>query len=315
MDGRDDSPGTGRHLLGPHVVGTRVVVRHLVRGERGPSGGPALTDVLGVCTAWGEDVVLRREDGREVVVPRRDIVAGKPVPPRPSVRQRVSAHDVERHVLSLWPEVEAEPVGDWLARSSGSIGGRLPRRANSVLAVRDPGLPFAEAEAAVRSFYEERGRVPLAQVLVGDEPERAFLERGWTPLPTGRAVCLLGSVARALRACGADDDEDADHATWGDATWEDDGPRVRVVLGNGVARGSAAVDHDWVGLHSLVVDPAHRRRGLATRVIGLLLDRAAERGATTAWLHVETTNGAAAALYRGLGFAEHHEHRYLAAGE
>jgi ribosomal protein S18 acetylase RimI-like enzyme len=307
MDGHDDSPATGRHLLGPHVVGSRVVVRHLVRGERGPSGGPAVTDVLGVCTAWGEEVVLRRDDGREVTVARRDIVSGKPVPPRPSVRHRVSPHDVERHVLSLWPEVDAEPVGDWLARSSGSIGGRLPRRANSVLAVRGPGMPFAEAEAAVRAFYDARGRVPLAQVLVDGDLERAFLAAGWTRRPTGRAVCLLGSVPRALRACGEVGDAGA--------TWEEDGSRVQVALGDGLARGAAAVDGDWVGLHSLVVDPAHRRQGLATRVIGLLLDRAAERGATTAWLHVETENEAAAALYRGLGFADHHEHRYLAAGD
>jgi hypothetical protein len=35
--------------LGPHVVGQRVVVRRVVHGETGPSGGPALTDLLGTC--------------------------------------------------------------------------------------------------------------------------------------------------------------------------------------------------------------------------------------------------------------------------
>ena len=35
--------------LGPHVVGERVVVRRLLRGETGPTGGPAFTDLLGTC--------------------------------------------------------------------------------------------------------------------------------------------------------------------------------------------------------------------------------------------------------------------------
>jgi hypothetical protein len=73
--------------LGPEVVGRRVVVRRVLRGEQGPSGGPALTDVLGVCTAWGEDAaVIRREDGSEISIAIRDIVAGKPVPPPPPRR-------------------------------------------------------------------------------------------------------------------------------------------------------------------------------------------------------------------------------------
>ncbi|HEU5456401.1 MAG TPA: hypothetical protein VFU85_12020, partial [Nocardioides sp.] len=78
------------HRLGPHVVGQRVVVRRLLRGETGPSGGPAMTDLLGVCTAWGEGrCVIRPESGEPVEIALADIVSGKPVPPRPSVRHRV----------------------------------------------------------------------------------------------------------------------------------------------------------------------------------------------------------------------------------
>jgi hypothetical protein len=70
-------------LLGPHVVGTRVVVRRLLRGQSGPSGGPAMTDVLGTCEAWTDDTVaVRRDDGSLVEIPLADVVAGKPVPPR-----------------------------------------------------------------------------------------------------------------------------------------------------------------------------------------------------------------------------------------
>ena len=78
-----------------------------------------------------------------------------------------------------------------------------------------------------------------------------------------------------------------------------------------LAAGRAALDGDWLGLHELVVDPAYRRRGLATAVVAALLERGAERGATTAWLHVETGNAPALALYEGLGLAVHHTCRYL----
>ncbi len=52
-------PERGRHTLGPHVVGQRVVVRRVLPGETGPSGGPALTDVLGVCESWSAGVARR----------------------------------------------------------------------------------------------------------------------------------------------------------------------------------------------------------------------------------------------------------------
>ena len=75
--------------LGPHCVGHRVVLRRVVRGERGPSGGPALTDVLGVMETWtATTTTVRRDDGTLVEVARADLVAGKVVPPRPPRRPR-----------------------------------------------------------------------------------------------------------------------------------------------------------------------------------------------------------------------------------
>lgn len=68
-------------LLGPDCVGLRVVVRSIVPGETGPTGGPAFTDVIGMCTAWtDEDCVVQRSTGEVVHIARRLIVAGKPAP-------------------------------------------------------------------------------------------------------------------------------------------------------------------------------------------------------------------------------------------
>jgi N-acetylglutamate synthase len=68
-------------------LGQRVVVRTLVAGERGPSGGPAMTDVVGhLEVADAREVVVRRRDGTMQHIARADIVAMKPVPPPPAPR-------------------------------------------------------------------------------------------------------------------------------------------------------------------------------------------------------------------------------------
>ena len=46
--------------LGAEHIGRRVVVRRAVPGERGPSGGPALTDVLGVLEAVTDETLRVR---------------------------------------------------------------------------------------------------------------------------------------------------------------------------------------------------------------------------------------------------------------
>lgn len=74
------------------LLGRRVVVRSLVRGERGPSGGPAMTDVVGrLEVADGEQIVVRRRDGSARRVARADIIAMKPVGPPPQPRPRPPA--------------------------------------------------------------------------------------------------------------------------------------------------------------------------------------------------------------------------------
>ena len=85
--GRHGHP-RGEGVLGPHVVGQRVVVRRVLRGEVGPTGGPAMTDVLGTCESWADGVMtVRREDATIVEIATADIVSGKPVPPRPPRRR------------------------------------------------------------------------------------------------------------------------------------------------------------------------------------------------------------------------------------
>ena len=63
----DQDVKSGQHGLGPHVVGLRVVVRRLLRGRTGPTGGPAMTDLLGVCLSWADGTcVVQPETGDPV---------------------------------------------------------------------------------------------------------------------------------------------------------------------------------------------------------------------------------------------------------
>jgi hypothetical protein len=68
-----------------------VVVRRVLPGQTGPSGGPAMTDVVGEMLAWGPSTVVVRPDRGDatpVEIPIAEIVSGKPVPPRPEPRRR-----------------------------------------------------------------------------------------------------------------------------------------------------------------------------------------------------------------------------------
>lgn len=263
-----------------------------------------MTDLLGTCLAWVDGrCVVQPEEGEPVEIPIADIVSGKPVPPRPSVRMRVSARDAELHTASLWPTVETTPLGDWVLRTDTAPVGRLRRRGNSCLAMGDPGRSFEEAAAAVRAFYDERGRPAYVQVETGSPEDAAFAAAGWEHDPTGDAEHRLASLSQVRRRVRASPDL-ADLASL-----VVDGPRAAVVIDDRAA-GEAAIDHDWIGIHAIEVDPAHRRRGLATAVLAELLGWGAEQGASTVWLHVETDNAAALQWYDALGLLPHHTCRY-----
>lgn len=291
------------HTLGPHVVGSRIVVRRVVRGETGPSGGPALTDLLGTCLAWGDDSCVVQPDrgGEPVTIALADVVSGKPVPPRASTRLRVSPAEAQRRAMALWTDLETEPLGDWvLRRSAGSTN----RRANSVLAAGPSGLADPAAYDAVVEFYAGHGQRPIAAVLPDSDEDALFRSRGWgLESHDADTVFELAGVAAVQRRLPRDVPE---------ARLEGDDRLVTASLEGGAATGVAAYADDWVGFRSIEVDPAHRRRGLAVAVMAALVEWGAERGATTAYLQVLGDNEPALALYDRLGFVEHHRYRYLA---
>jgi N-acetylglutamate synthase len=288
------------HGLGPGVVGRRVVVRRVLRGERGPSGGPAMTDVLGVCTAWGDGLaVVRREDGTEVAIPLADIVSGKPVPPRESVRLRIPARDAQLRALAMWPDLDTAALGSWMLRWSAQSAAR---RANSVLAMGPAGV--GDPVGRVAAHYERLGRRPIAMVLPDSEEERLFLDHGW--VPEGGGADTLFQVAGVAAARRRVQERPGDPVTLIGT-----GDHVTARIGER-ASGVAAYARDWVGLRAVEVEVGQRGHGLGSAIVAALLGWGAERGATTAYLQVHADNTAALGLYERLGFSTHHAYRYLA---
>ncbi len=315
------------------------MVRRIVPGETGPTGGPAMTDVLGMMETWGSGTTTVRDaSGTVHDITIAHIVSGKPVPPRPSVRHRVSPAVAERRAVQAWPPLVSQPLGEWLFRASAGYSSR----ANSVLAVGAPGVPFPAAVDAVVGFYVSQDLVPIAQVVVDSDVHSSFEAAGWVPARPGEADTMfqLASVSKALRAVRraappalaldtvVDETagpgwlaDDAHAISYGDAARrvlegpDEVGFASVVHAGEVIAKGRAACTHDgaddWVGISNVWVSPARRRKGLAAAVMGVLLEWGAERGATTAFLQTRGDNPAGLALYDRLEFVTHHAYRYL----
>lgn len=280
------------------MIGQRIVVRRVLRGEVGPTGGPAFTDVLGVCTAWSAGTcVVQPDEGTAVAIATRDIVSGKPVPPRPPVRLRVGPQEAQVRALALWPDLLTEPLGGWLLRHSPTS---TARRANSVLALGPSGV--AGDYERVVEFYAARTGRPIAAVLPGSDEDAMFRSHGWGAESTDADTLFqIAGVAQARRGLPAP----------AEAAYDEEGDLVTVRLDDR-ARGVAAYADDWVGFRGIEVSPDHRRQGLGLAVMAALLAWGAERGATTAYLQVLGDNAPALALYERLGFRTHHAYRYLA---
>ena len=249
MPSADPPHDVTKHMLGPHVVGQRVVVRRVLRGETGPSGGPALTDLLGTCLSWGDGDLRRaardRPRGRRSRSPTSSPASRSRPAPRPGTGS--PRCDAQRRALALWPDLTTEPLGDWTLRHSPTS---TARRANSVLAVGPSGVD-GDYERVVE-FYAARTGRPIAAVLPDSPEDALFRGHGWV-LESNDADTLFQiapvSQARALRARGS--------TLAATRSYDEDGDLVTVRLGDR-ASGVAAYGDDWVGL------PRHRGRPRST---------------------------------------------------
>jgi GNAT superfamily N-acetyltransferase len=293
-------------------VGFRVVVRRIVgiRRER-----PLFSDALGeLLSVTDTEVILETEHGT-LVVPVHDIARAKRVPPGP---RGVVA--LERAAAEGWPAPDTQRLGGWLLRTAGG----WTNRANSALALGDPGLPLAAAIEATIAFYSDHNLTPriTTPLPVSLAIARDLAARGWVAQPT--ALVQTALLERIPRVPGPEVRlETAPSAEWLALVGGWKGPipaAARSILtapgevrfaevyegATLVATARGAVTGEWLGISLVGVAPEARRQGLARRMTSALAEWGASVGARRAYLQVDAENQPALALYAAMGFTTHH---------
>ncbi|MGU3437856.1 GNAT family N-acetyltransferase [Actinomycetes bacterium M1A6_2h] len=296
----------------------RVVLRYRLP----PGSSHPMTDVIGVVDHLDDDtVVVISERGDRVEVAREQVVAMKEIAPRPIRTSEIRA--LEHAAADGWAGEEQEWIGGWFLKAGSGFTGR----ANSAVPLG------AEADDrsldAIKAWYDARHLTPRLLL-----PDRlGTVPPGWQSLldVVVMAADVTGFVPPASPPVVVNSSPDLQwfdaYHYRGERTPEAVGPVLQAVrqgavgflrLGDAttslaIARAAVttAPDHRrWVGLSAVEVAAAHRRRGLGTLVCASAIEWGRERGATHAYLQVESSNDAAMAMYRGMGFVEHHRYRY-----
>ncbi|WP_069164809.1 N-acetylglutamate synthase, CG3035 family [Nocardia altamirensis] len=311
-------------------LGHRVVLRY-----RLPAGYPQpLTDVIGELVSLDPPTV-RGADGQIISVTPDRVVALKAVGPRPIRTKEIRA--LEAAAADAWPGIEHTWIDGWLVRA----GNGYTRRANSAVPLgssADPATLTADAAHRIGEWYTAHG-LPLLLAL----PDRlAPIPPGWNSFRETVMMAIdienfvLPQGPSMVRCAATPDDawlamhrfEGAEPTAQQLSTAAPDVAVLTAVRDGelgfaslgvprpiAIGRGAVTTAPDgrrWVGLTCVAVAAAHRRKGLGSLVCAELIRWGHSRGATHAYLQVEAGNGAAIALYRDMGFVEHHMYRYAA---
>ncbi|MCW0216153.1 MAG: GNAT family N-acetyltransferase [Pseudonocardia sp.] len=328
MTGSANTPGTDLDA----VLGVRVALRHRI-GER--DGRPLFTDAVGTLSDGGAGTVVVQTRKGAVRVAREAVVAVRAVPPAPPRRASWSAVSrLESLCADAWPALVDEPLGAWRLRAADGFTGR----ANSCLAIGDPGLPIPAALAAVEEFAAAHEGVPARlQTPVGSRWSTAAQHAGWVlddGHEAGSEVAVL--VADLTLLTGSDGRVPVSLTARATSTWWefgvgaeptraqrhvlDPGPAgpptvfglATVFAGQeplGAVRGALVEDH--LHLSRLDISPAARRSGVGTALTAAVARWGLARGARWAVLQVALDNTGARRFYERLGCTEHHRYHYL----
>ncbi len=320
--------------LAAHPLGTRVALRHRLP-EPDPATGSTFTETVGVLVEITDDTLtLRTRRGGVVRVSRSAVVSGRVVPPAPVRRGpphlALAAEDLQRVMVDAWPPIEREELGGWLLRAARGF----THRANSALAVGDPGRPVDAALDAVEDWYAARG-LPSGVVLVGAAGFEPWSHPLGAPLRArgydDRVQTLTLTAAAREVAVTASEAPDGWEvrleanltpewlAAYGRYRSVDEVAARAILTGSPeqvfasvrqgedvVALGRLGLAHAWGGIAAMWVGPQARRRGLGRAVVGALARAASARGIRSLHLQTDADNPGALALYESVGFTRQH---------
>ena len=325
-------------------LGKRVSVRFFL-GYPGPSGGPAMSDVVGVLESFGasaagdheRDWQVRRRDGSLVTVAAESIVSVRSAPGRTaelSSSPTIGLAELEQIAAAGWQPTEQVMLGEWRLRAAAGFTGR----ANSAFVVGEPNGSIETALTDVANFYRQRSLQPRIQVPLPlkHELDDVLSQSGWqAESPTMVMTAHIAAVWAQMedrqlssRVKFAAEPSDAWLSTYS-YKGEPIPAVARVIMTNAthpvfasiaqpdsesgsasVAIARGAITGTWLGVTALDVLAAWRRRGLATTVMHGLLDYARQQGCRNVYLQVAADNFSARAMYDKLGFVSHHSYHY-----
>lgn len=199
------------------------------------------------------------------------------------------------------PDRIAKPAQALVAGPEWTVGPDIVVMTRSLDEDLPPAVLGAESDSAEQVLDEHSAKLANVQVDIADQPDDDWLElyhfRG-TTLPEHALQLLRNEIDG--RMCFGRLQVPDDNAPEG----------MRTVA---ITRGTLTESDDgrvWLGFSAVEVAADMRRRGLGTLLGIHMMHWGAQHGADSAYLQVLGSNEAGIALYRTLGFTEHHRHRY-----
>ncbi len=246
----------------------------------------------------------------------------------------ITVRGLEVVMADGWRSLEEEHLGDWLLRASHGF----TQRGNSALVLGPPPLPLPGAVDVVDRWYAARD-LPTRFCLITDATGAAadpimhgeLLDRGYAaqsatltmvagvadlPVPTEHCPHVLADASLTQAWLAAFAAYRSIMPGVAAAILVNSRSQLFLSIPGAVGENPTAIARmsvypGWAGIHAMWVDPAHRRRGLATTVVGSIGQSAVRLQLSQVYLQVERANDAAQAAYRTMGFRVHHGHIYL----
>lgn len=235
----------------------------------------------------------------------------------------------EERIVNCWPAVTTLLVDGFVVRMANGYSGR----ANSATPIEAGADLSDEALAAIESLYAQAGLPSIVRVTALAAPglEARLHARGYRlrDESIGQIAPLHGD-ARPMDADALIEAQASRDWLAGVSRLQSPGKRdpahleaivgrIRVQAGfasvmqegAAIGFGLCAVDRGMGEIGSIIIDPAHRGRGIGRRLVRALMGFAGGNGAHSAFLQVESGNAPAVKLYHSLGFEDVYVYRTL----
>ena len=246
--------------------------------------------------------LLRAGDGiterSNSALPLEPGASTQPVPLE-KIKSFYDSHDLPVRIAI--PDRIAKPAQALVAGPEWTVGPDIVVMTRALDGDLPPAELAAESDSAEQVLDEHSAELADVQVDIADQPDD-----DWLGLYHFRGTTLPEHALQLLR------NEIDGRMCFGRLQVPDNNvpDGIRTVA---ITRGTLTESDDgrvWLGFSAVEVAADMRRRGLGTLLGIHMMHWGAQHGADSAYLQVLGSNEAGIALYRTLGFTEHHRHRY-----